>query len=47
LWAAEIANVLQDEQKQRIFLNQVLSSHRAPLPVARDLGVPVLNEQND
>ncbi|MGP8185193.1 MAG: helix-turn-helix domain-containing protein [Terracidiphilus sp.] len=47
LWAEEIANVLQDEQKQRILLDQIFSSDRAPLPVARELGVPVLNEQTD
>jgi transcriptional regulator with XRE-family HTH domain len=47
LWAQDIAFLLDDEQKQRNHVNQILSSHRRPLPAARELGVPVLNEQND
>jgi transcriptional regulator with XRE-family HTH domain len=47
LWAQDVAFLLEDEQKQRDFMNQILSSHRRSLPAARELGVPVLNEQND
>lgn len=47
LWAQDIAFLLEDEQKQRDYVNQILSSHQRSLPAARELGVPVLNEQND
>jgi transcriptional regulator with XRE-family HTH domain len=47
LWAQDIAFLLEDEQKQRDLVNQILNSQRKSLPVARELGVPVLNEQND
>jgi transcriptional regulator with XRE-family HTH domain len=47
LWAQDIAFLLEDEQKQRDSVNQILSSQRGSLPAARELGVPVLNEQND
>lgn len=46
-WAQDVAFLLEDEQKQRDNINQILSSHRKSLPAAREFGVPVLNEQND
>jgi anti-sigma factor RsiW len=45
-WAQDVAFLLQDEQKQRESLSQILNSHRTALPAARELGVPVLDEQN-
>jgi transposase len=47
LWAQDVAFLLEDEQKQREYMDQILSSHRKSLPAARELGVPVFNEQND
>jgi transcriptional regulator with XRE-family HTH domain len=47
LWAKDVAFLLDDEQKQRNNMNQILTSHQIPLPAPRELGVPVLNEQND
>ena len=47
VWAQDVAFLLEDEEKQRDLMKQILSSHRQPLPAARELGVPVLNEQND
>jgi len=47
LWARDVAFLVEDERKQRDYMNQILSSHRKSLPAARELGVPVLDEQND
>jgi hypothetical protein len=46
-WAQDVAFLIEDEQKQRDYVNRILSSHRRSLPAARELGVPMLNEQND
>lgn len=47
LWAQDVAFLLEDERKQRGYMDQILSSHQGSLPTARELGVPVLNEQSD
>jgi transcriptional regulator with XRE-family HTH domain len=46
-WAQDVAFLLQDEQQQRNYVDQLLSSHRKSLPALRELGVPVLDERND
>jgi transcriptional regulator with XRE-family HTH domain len=47
LWAQDVAFLLKDEQEQRDLMNQILSAHGKSMPAARELGVPVLDEQND
>jgi transcriptional regulator with XRE-family HTH domain len=46
-WAQDVAFLLEDEQRQRDYVIQILSSHGKSQPAAREFGVPVFNEQND
>jgi hypothetical protein len=46
-WAEDLAQLLQDENRQRSMLSQMIAPNQRSLPGARELGVPLLDEQLD
>lgn len=47
VWAVEVSRLFEEGQAQRRIMAEVLASHRRSLPGLRELGVPLLDEQDD
>jgi len=47
VWAVEVSQMLIQGENQRKMMNQMLASHQRSLPGLREMGVPILDEQDD
>jgi transcriptional regulator with XRE-family HTH domain len=47
VWAVEVSQMLIQGENQRKMMNQILASHQRSLPGLREMGVPILDEQDD
>jgi transcriptional regulator with XRE-family HTH domain len=47
VWAEEVSQLLIKGRNQRKMMDQMLASHRRSLPALREMGVPLLDEQDD
>ena len=47
VWAEEVSQLLIQGENQRKIMNQILASHQRSLPGLREMGVPLLDEQDD
>jgi transcriptional regulator with XRE-family HTH domain len=47
VWAEEVSKQLIQGQYQRKMMSQMLASHSRSLPGLREMGVPILDEQDD
>jgi transcriptional regulator with XRE-family HTH domain len=47
VWAEEVSQTLIQGENQRKMMNQILALHRRSLPGLREMGVPILDEQDD
>jgi transcriptional regulator with XRE-family HTH domain len=47
VWAEEVSKQLIQGQNQRKMMSQILASHNRSLPGLREMGVPILDEQDD
>jgi hypothetical protein len=47
VWAEDVSQLLNHGENQRKMMNQILASHQRSLPGIREIGVPILDEQDD
>jgi transcriptional regulator with XRE-family HTH domain len=47
VWAEEVSQLLIQGENQRKMMNQILASHQRSLSGLREMGVPLLDEQDD
>lgn len=47
VWAEEVSQLLIQGENQRKMMDQMLASHQRSLPALREMGVPLLDEQDD